>query len=184
MQYARGPFYISFMLFIITVVKLLIIWSWDFAYSVHRYLGFLKCVALLNRVAENILISITIATYKSFSREIIPPPHFHVTKHKYPFIILEKQIHSQERVASLGALAGLSPGVLPPTQVELSGASITHYGIICPDDVQEWTVPSSGINILIFLNNAKWFWKKKDISMHQEKIVTDRDNWRTSEILN
>lgn len=27
------------------------------------------------------------------------------------------------------------------------------------------------------------FEKKKDVSMQQEKIVTDRDNWRTSEIL-
>ena len=80
------------MLFIIIVVKHLIISSWDFVYSVHRYLGYLKCVARINNVAENILISITIATYKSFSREIIPPPHFHVIKHKYPFIILEKQL--------------------------------------------------------------------------------------------
>ena len=62
MQYAIGPFYVSFMPFIITLVKHLIIWSWNFIYSVHRYLGYLKCVALINNVAENILISITIAT--------------------------------------------------------------------------------------------------------------------------
>lgn len=170
MQNARGPFYISFMLFIITVVKLLI--TCTFPYSVHRYLGYLKCVALINRVAEKYLYINHYCHIQEFLGKWESHLPFPCNKTQWSIYHTGKQIHSQERVTSPGALAGLSPGVLP--WPKWSSQSIHNPFMVSYAQMMSRTNCAifRNKNILIFLNNAKWFWRH--VSMQQQQIVTDR----------
>lgn len=109
---------------------------------------------------------------QEFSRNY---PHLPISCNKTQISIYHnvKQDHSQERVTSLGALAGLSPWGSPPwPKWSSQGGSITPFMVSYAQMMfQEWTVPSSGINILIFLNNAKWFWKKKMYQCSRKRLL-------------